>query len=314
MKKVAPLPTVYDLPDSTRKYLRIGTCSWKYPEWSRAGVYPEAYDSKTGNFLEHYSRFYNTVEIDQWFWSLYTRKFVRLPSPRIAKGYAEAVPRDFLFTVKAPNSITLTHFYTKGAQAKQYPEYAGKPNKHFLSHDLLRKFLKTLEPIGEKLGPIMFEFEYLNKEKMESLDVFLAALESFFKELPEGYQFGVESRNPNYLKPNYFALLKKYMIAHVFLEGYYMPPVTSVFKAQKALTARHTVFRLHGPDREGMAQKAGGVWDRIQIDRTPLLEEIGGVLKKVIDDRISTFVNVNNHFEGCAPVSIAKLLKDFGVT
>jgi len=314
MKSLTSLPTIYDLPANDRRYLRIGTCSWKYPEWSRVGIYPEGYDSKRGNFLEYYSRYYNTVEVDQWFWSLYTPKFVRLPSPRIAKEYAESVPKEFLFTVKAPNSITLTHFYTKGAQAQQYPEYAGKPNKHFLDIELTRRFLRTLEPMEEKLGPIMFEFEYLNKEKMESLEAFVHLLENFLRELPKPYQYGVETRNPNYLKPSYFSLLKRYNVAHVFLEGYYMPPVSSVLKSQQALTAGHTVFRLHGPDREGMAQKAGGVWDRIQIDRSSLIEEISGILKAVIEERISTFVNVNNHFEGCAPVSISKILRDFGVT
>jgi uncharacterized protein YecE (DUF72 family) len=314
MKSETTLPTVYDLPASILKFLHIGTCSWKYPEWSKVGIYPKEYDSKSGSFLEHYSRFFNTVEIDQWFWSLYTAKFIRLPSPRVVEEYARAVPKGFLFTVKAPNSITLTHFYTKGTQAKQYPEYAGQPNKHFLDPDLVRKFLEALKPMEEKLGPIMFEFEYLNREKMESLDAFLVALENFFHELPEGYQFGVETRNPNYLKPSYFSLLRKFKVAHVFLEGYYMPSISGVIKSQKSLTARHTVVRLHGPDREGMAQKAGGSWDRIQIDRSPALEGIGDILKMVIEERISTFVNVNNHFEGCAPVSIAKLLRYLGVS
>jgi uncharacterized protein YecE (DUF72 family) len=313
MKSPKPLPTVYDLPSATLKHLRIGTCSWKYPEWSRVGIYPDGYDKTSGNFLEHYAKFFNTVEIDQWFWSLYTPKFIRLPNPRIVQEYAQSVPKNFLFSVKAPNSITLTHFYTKGAQARQYPEYAGKPNKHFLDPELLRKFLKALEPMEGRLGPVMFEFEYLNKEKMESLDAFLVLLQRFFEGLPPGYHYGVETRNPNYLKPSYFSLLKKYKVAHVLLEGYYMPPVTGVLRSQEALTAQHTVFRLHGPNREGMAEKAGGIWDRVQVDRTPLLEEIGGALKMVIDERITAFVNVNNHFEGCAPVSIAKLLRDFGV-
>lgn len=312
MKSETTFPTVYDLPGSILKYLRIGTCSWKYPEWSRVGVYPKGYDDQAGNFLEPYSKFFNTVEVDQWFWSLYTPKFIRLPSPRTVNECAQTVSKGFLFTVKAPNSITLTHFYTKGTQAKQYPECAGKPNKHFLDPDLLRKFLRVLEPMEEKLGPIMFEFEYLNREKMDSLDAFLVALENFFVELPKGYEYGVESRNPNYLKASYFSLLKRFNVAHVFLEGYYMPPVSSVIKSQSSITARHTVFRLHGPDREGMAQKAGGMWDRIQIDRSPILEGIGDILKMVIEERISAFVNVNNHFEGCAPISIAKLLRYWG--
>ena len=44
------------------KMLRIGTCSWKYESW-KGIVYPEFGDF---NFLEEYSKTFNTVEVDQW--------------------------------------------------------------------------------------------------------------------------------------------------------------------------------------------------------------------------------------------------------
>ncbi|MBC8235230.1 DUF72 domain-containing protein [bacterium] len=53
--------------------LRIGTCSWKFPSWHKL-VYSEP---KGINYLEEYSRHYNTVEIDQWFWSLCSPGFHR---------------------------------------------------------------------------------------------------------------------------------------------------------------------------------------------------------------------------------------------
>lgn len=40
--------------------MRIGTCSWKYDSW-KGLVYP---DFGEFNYLEEYSRHYNTVEID----------------------------------------------------------------------------------------------------------------------------------------------------------------------------------------------------------------------------------------------------------
>ena len=89
--------------------LRIGTCSWKYNSW-RGIIYPE---QKPVNYLQEYARHYSTVEIDQWFWSLFDADKAALPSPFTVREYMESVPRDFKFTIKIPNSITLTHFYKK---------------------------------------------------------------------------------------------------------------------------------------------------------------------------------------------------------
>jgi uncharacterized protein YecE (DUF72 family) len=38
---------------------------------------------------------------------------VVLPNPKVVREYAASVPDDFLFNIKVPNSITLTHHYKK---------------------------------------------------------------------------------------------------------------------------------------------------------------------------------------------------------
>ena len=87
--------------------LRIGTCSWKYESWE--GI---VYSNKNSrNYLKEYSQKFNTVEIDQWFWSLFPPAKVVLPQKNVVEDYKKFVPDDFLFTIKVPNSITLTHFY-----------------------------------------------------------------------------------------------------------------------------------------------------------------------------------------------------------
>ena len=89
--------------------LRIGTCGWKYDSW-RGFVYSDRIDL---NHLEEHARKYDTVEIDQWFWSLYGKDRVSLPRRDVVEEYLESVPEGFTFSIKVPNSITLTHFYRK---------------------------------------------------------------------------------------------------------------------------------------------------------------------------------------------------------
>jgi len=91
------------------KKLNIGTCSWKYDSWQEL-IYPE---KKPFNYLKEYSKHYNCVEVDQWFWSLFPGDKVVLPKPEVVQEYADAVLQDFRFGIKVPNSITLTHHYKK---------------------------------------------------------------------------------------------------------------------------------------------------------------------------------------------------------
>jgi uncharacterized protein YecE (DUF72 family) len=138
-----------------KPYLRIGTCSWKYDSWKDL-VYDPDREYGSYDYLPDYARYFNTVEIDQWFWSLFPQG-AKLPDRKTVKRYTDSVSGDFLFTVKAPNSITLTHYYSK--QPSTSKAYANRPNPYFLDVDLLSHFLKTLEPMKDKLGPVMFQFE-----------------------------------------------------------------------------------------------------------------------------------------------------------
>lgn len=89
--------------------IRTGTCSWKYDSW-RGLVYS---NERGINYLKEYSQHFNSVEIDQWFWSLHSMTSVSLPKEKDVIDYTASVPADFRFTIKVPNSITLTHHYKK---------------------------------------------------------------------------------------------------------------------------------------------------------------------------------------------------------
>lgn len=276
--------------------LHIGTCSWKYDSW-RGLIYPDG----PINYLEEYSKHYQTVEVDQWFWSLFKGDKVALPKPNVVREYAASVPQGFTFAIKVPNSITLTHHYNK---SKQEPLLA---NPYLLDFELMNRFLDSIEPLHALLGPLMFQFEYLNKSKMSGLSQFLDLFGPFAEKLPADFIYAVEIRNMNYLQPTYFNLLESHGLNHVFLHGYYMPPIFDVYRQYRDKISELTVIRLHGPGRSGIEKKTGKDWSRIVEPRDQDLDQLGGMLKDLTERQVETFLYVNNHFEGAAPRTITRI-------
>jgi uncharacterized protein YecE (DUF72 family) len=295
----------FRIPPAYRALLRVGACSWKYESW-KGLVYRRDADYGPFDYLPDYARSFGTVEVDQWFWSLFPGA-VRLPDPKVVRRYAESVPDDFMFSVKVPNAITLTHFYAK--QPKASAEFADRPNEHFLSLDLFGRFLKTLEPMGGKLGPLLFQFAYLNRRKMASAKAFLAALDAFFARAPKGYQYAVECRNPNYLARPFFEFLAERGLGMVFLDGYYMPPLGEVFERFAASPAPFSVVRLHGADREGIEERTGGLWNEVREPKPDGLRAAAAIVDFNLARSFQSLVNVNNHYEGSAPLTIERFLR-----
>ncbi|MEJ2057901.1 MAG: DUF72 domain-containing protein [Desulfofustis sp.] len=277
--------------------MHIGTCSWKYDSW-RGLIYPE-----TGpiNYLASYSKHYRTVEVDQWFWSLFGKDTAVLPKHRVVREYAESVPEDFLFCVKVPNSISLTHHY------KQNRNEPLRQNPHFLSAELMERFLEVLEPIRDRLGPLIFQFEYLNTQKMSGLAEFIDRFGWFAERLPHGFIYTVEIRNPNYLKRAYFEFLSDIGFHHVFLQGYYMPPIFPLYDRFNGLIHDRSVIRLLGSERQKIEQQTGKSWNSIVHPRNNEISRLADMLTELHERSVETFLYVNNHFEGSAPHTISKI-------
>lgn len=278
--------------------LHIGTCSWKYDSW-RGLVYS---DAKEINYLREYSRQFSTVEVDQWFWSLFAGDKAVLPNPKVVREYAESVPDDFVFTIKVPNSITLTHHYKK---QKIDPLPAANP--HFLSVGLMKRFLELLEPLGGRIGPLDFQFEYLNKLKMSGVGEFADKFGEFIEQLPAGFTYCVEIRNPNYLTNKYFDFLAASGLHHVFLQGYYMPSIIDIYQKFGEKISKLTVIRLHGGDRKEIEEKTGNDWSQIVEPKDQDLQSLTVMLADLQERQVETFLYVNNHFEGSAPRTIARI-------
>ncbi len=230
---------------------------------------------------------------------------MKLPKKETVKDYAKSVPDGFLFTVKAPNAITLTHHYSR--QIKAYKDYAGKVNDFFFNNDLLNRFLETLEPMEGKLGPVMFQFEYLNKQKMSSRKAFLDKLNDFFEKAPKDFKYAIECRNPNYLKADFFEFMANHNLCFVLIDGYYMPTIIEIINSYNINTGPVTIIRLQGREREEINKKTKKNWDKIVDDRNNDIKVLATYIKENASKDNITIVNVNNHYEGCAPLTIQRI-------
>lgn len=233
---------------------------------------------------------------------MYAPSKVLLPRQETVIEYKNSVPKDFLFTIKVPNSLTLTHFYRKNKSEELIK------NPYFLSLDLYNKFLDTIEPLKENIGCLIFQFDYLNKDKISSQKYFQELFYNFIlKVFDSRLPIGIGIRNPNYLNRSYFEFLEQLKIIPVMLEGYYMPSVIETCSKYFNQNSGSIVFRLHGPDRAGIEKLSDNNWNQIYIDRTRELEKLSELFNYLLTRKLDLFINVNNHFEGSAPLTIRKI-------
>ncbi|THB80954.1 MAG: DUF72 domain-containing protein [Desulfobacteraceae bacterium] len=280
------------LPDK----LNIGTCSWKYDSW-KGILYPH----DCSNYLEEYARHFSIVEIDQWFWSLFGEK-IALPKPETVLEYLESVPGDFTFSIKVPNAVTLTHQYRK-------PKSPLIENPHFLSSSLFESFLKSIDPMARQIDSLIFQFEYLNKEKMPGQYHFQDQLHHFFENCPQEFRYCIEIRNKNYLNRPWFEFLKNSGLFHVFLQGYWMPPVFEIYGRFQDFIENFSLIRLHGPDRGGIEKQTRKKWNSIVAPHDGELQKLKIMIQKMLSKGMSVTLNVNNHYEGSAPLTIERFTK-----
>jgi uncharacterized protein YecE (DUF72 family) len=160
----------------------------------------------------------------------------------------------------------------------------------------------------------MFQFEYLNKKKMPSQTRFQELLGAFSEQLPAGYQYGVELRNARYLNRSYFEFMSRNGLSPVLLQGYWMPPITDIYEDWRSFIAQHevVVIRLLGPKRREIERQTGKRWNQIVAPKDEELAAILEMVEDLLEQGINVYLNVNNHYEGSAPLTIARIRRLLG--
>jgi uncharacterized protein YecE (DUF72 family) len=228
--------------------VRIGISGWTYAPW-RGLFYPKGVPQKRE--LEYAASQFNTLEINGTFYGM--------QRPDAFADWADRVPDDFVFAVKAPRYITHMRRLRDPAT----------PLANFIASGLLR--------LGPKLGPILWQFPPNFRFDAERIGSFLkllphdsdAAARLGFKhddrlkapawlkvDAERKMRHAFEVRNETFRTKAFIDLLRKYDVALVCADTVEWPRLMD-------LTADFVYCRLHGSEElyaSGYDDEALGKW------------------------------------------------------
>lgn len=213
---------------------RVGISGWTYPGW-RGVFYPEGLVRRRE--LEYASRRMSSVEINGSFYSL--------QKPSSYRKWYEETPPGFVFAVKGARFIT---------HMKKLREIE-EPLANFFASGVLR--------LGEKLGPVLWQFPKQFGLYEERFEHFLSLLPKTTEEAaelakrhgprlegrawtradhPRPIRHAFEMRHPAFFGPEFVRLLRRHGAALVFADTAQRWPYA------EDLTADFVYLRLHGAE------------------------------------------------------------------
>ena len=152
--------------------VRIGTSGWSYKEW-KGSFYPAKFSPH--EMLPYYASRFSTVEVNN--------SFYRIPTERVLAAWAEQVPTDFRFAMKASRRIT--------------------HNQRLRDEDgSLSYFLQAVNPLGPRLGPTLFQLPPTFQKDT-------GRLKDFLERLPHHWPAAMEFRHATWFDDEVYHLLRQ---------------------------------------------------------------------------------------------------------
>ncbi|OLD55641.1 hypothetical protein AUI46_04065 [archaeon 13_1_40CM_2_52_13] len=170
----------------------VGVSGFSYASW-KGNFYPK--DLKSEDFLSFYAGKLNSVEINSSFYAP--------PSAAMVKSWASRTGSDFRFAIKSPRLITHTLKLGKGAS------------------DAADGLGKTLDLLGGKLGPVLFQLPPFFRQDLKTLESFLTQTTGVKKKV-------FEFRHDSWLNQSTYQLLEKHEAGFCIAETEDMKPVLKV--------------------------------------------------------------------------------------
>lgn len=156
--------------------LYVGTSGYSYKPW-KGSFYPK--DLPDRQMLRYYGEHFRTVEINNTFFAM--------PKASTLEGWAESVPTNFQFVLKAPRHIT----------------HLRKLND---VGELVAQFYQAAGALTEQQGPLLFQLPPNLKKDANRLQTFLAML-------PLQLRAAIEFRHPSWFDDEIFELLRNHRAA-----------------------------------------------------------------------------------------------------
>ena len=288
------------MTDDYKKYVHFGTSSWAFEGWQNI-VYFKNYakDRFKKDCLAEYAadKRFSTVGMDLFFY--------QPPTESSLTHYAAQLPPGYKTCSKVWEELTIYRY----PDQPRYGKLKRQVNQNFLKPEVfVEKILQPHKTVFlEHTGPFIFEFQYIKKED-KSLAEFITNLDNFFTQIPKDFQYSVEIRNKSFLRPEYFAMLRRHGVAHVFNQWSYMPAISKQLEYD-SITADFIVARILTPP--GMAYsetvKKFEPFDKIVEPLPTMRADVLKLVAIAVKERKYAYLLINNRAEGCAPITIQEL-------
>jgi len=252
--------------------LFLGTSSFTANGWPGT-FYPAG--MKQADYLGFYATKFQTVEIDSTYYGP--------PTASTVMGWRDKTPPDFIFAAKVPQAITHDKVLVD-CEAE------------------FHQFIETMDILGEKLGPLVFQFPYFERWKFPKQDDFLAVLRPFLQKLPADHRFAVEIRNKTWFNAALTDLLREHKIALVLQDSSFIPRPWE-FKEKLDFETTDFVYVRWLGDRKDIEERTK-IWDRIVVDRRRDLVNWVEMFRQFMTRNLKVFAYANNHYAGHGPGTV----------
>ncbi|MDL5367354.1 DUF72 domain-containing protein [Xanthomonas sp. NCPPB 2654] len=179
---------LFDSAPAAPDGIRVGIGGWTYAPWRGGMFYPQGLVQRRE--LEYASRHVNSIEINGTYYG--TQK------PDTYARWRDETPPGFLFSAKAPKRITgMRRLAGAGAQVED--------------------FIGGIVTLGEKLGPLVWQFEHGRTLDLDDLAVFLDLLPQ--QGGGRRLRHVLEVRDPASVGPRLLDLARTHGVATVFTDS-----------------------------------------------------------------------------------------------
>lgn len=265
--------------------LRVGTCGWTDKTLLACGRFYPPTAKSAEERLRFYAANFNTVEVDS--------SYYNLPSERNSHLWVERTPTDFIFNIKAYQSLTL--------HRREQP-----PTE--LEWQMFASALRPLQEAG-KLGYLLFQFP----PWFPASD----ANRAYIRECQErlaGFQLAIQFRHVSWLATREqthatLSFLQEHDLTYTcvdepqFTKPSTIPPIAAV------TTPSIAVLRFNGRNHENWYARGIPVYERFRYryNEAELTEWLPQI-KKLATKASVVYIMFNNCFEDDAMVNAKELL------
>jgi len=182
---------------TAKGHIYIGIGGWTFEPW-RGVFYPKGLPHSKE--LAYASEHLTSIEVNGTFY--------RTQSPATYRKWASEVPDGFVFSIKGSRYVTNRRVLSE----------AGESIERFLNSGVTE--------LGDKLGPLLWQFAPFKKFDEADFGAFLELLPETFND--RRLRHVVEVRHDSFKTPEFVALLRKFKIAAVYTDHETYPNIADI--------------------------------------------------------------------------------------